>query len=473
VRAAGTLIENGTGVFELSNRVLAGWLAVGMLGTLAQAGPVQRVAAQTNASQAGQETLLAQQAIPDAPKPQTTVPTLGTVTPGQGIPATGEVTPSADKQPAAAAASSSTAPASSATPAAAEEAPIYDTPKGEASKAATLHVQVNDVNVPFTVKDGKGQLVAGLQRKDIQVLENGVFQQITRFTDDAQPLSVVLVVDQSMTFDNMERVNASLGAVQGAFAPFDEVSVINYNNGPKMVTDFTGAQSARLTQAIDISKGSGREPLLAGALSGPLSQTTVINNQNFDPNTASQRGGSGIVLNPPKEMHTLNDAIFEAAKKLSTRPVGRRRIIYVISDGKEYGSTAKYKDVVKYLQTNEIEVDGTLVGDSSLPVVGYLDRMHLPLTMQDNRLPAYASATGGNFDSEFRTHGIEASFARIVAEVRNRYTLDYVTHESLLDDKYRSLEVRVINHGNDLTIITKKGYYPSALLSRPMPTTTH
>jgi VWFA-related protein len=265
------------------------------------------------------------------------------------------------------------------------------------------------------------------------------------------------------------RLNDSLGALPDAFTRYDEIEIFTYNNGPKLVTDFTGAQSARLTQAIAISKGEGREPLLAGALSGPLSQTTVINNQNFDPNTASQRGQSGIVLNPPKEVHTLNDAILEAAKTLSKKPVERRRVIYVISDGKEYGSTAKYRDVVKYLQTNNIEVDGTLVGDSSLPVVGFLDHMHLPLTMRDNILPAYASATGGNFDAEFRTGGIEKSFAKIAAEVRNRYTVDYITHEPLIDGKYRTLEVRVIGHGNDLTILAKKGYWPSAVQSRPRP----
>ena len=37
------------------------------------------------------------------------------------------------------------------------------------------------------------------------------------FTVDAFPLSVALVIDQSMTFDNMTKVNNSLDAVQGAF----------------------------------------------------------------------------------------------------------------------------------------------------------------------------------------------------------------------------------------------------------------
>ncbi len=58
----------------------------------------------------------------------------------------------------------------------------------------------------------------------------------------------------------------------------------------------------------------------------------------------------------PKEIHTLNDAILAAAKELSSRPKERRRIIYVISDGKEAGSKATYKDVLRYLQTNNIAV---------------------------------------------------------------------------------------------------------------------
>ena len=442
-----------------------------MLGALAlaQAGPGNALAAQSTAAQTGQVSL-AQQAIPDAPKPKTTLPSLGSVTPGQGTTSTstGDETPSAGTAtPPAAPAPGAALPPSGAAHAAEEQTFFYDTPTGDAANAPTIPVQVNDVNVPFTVKDSKGQLVAGIQAKEVQVYENGVLQRITHFTDEEQPLSVALVIDQSMTYDNMQRVNTALGALPDAFTRYDEISLFKYNNGPNMVTDFTGAQSARLADAISISKGSGREPLKAGDLSGPMAQTTVINNQNFDPNTASQRGNSGIVLNPPREVHTLNDAIMAAAKALSDRPSGRRRVIYVISDGKEYGSKAKTKDVIKYLQTNQIEVDGTLVGDSSLPVVGVLDRMHLPLTMRDDVLPQYANETGGNFDAEFRTGGMETSFAKIALEVRNRYTLDFNTRLPPLDDKYRKLEVKVLRPG--LTVIAKQGYYPTPQPTRPRP----
>jgi len=187
----------------------------------------------------------------------------------------------------------------------------------------------------------------------------------------------------------------------------------------------------------------------------------------IDPNTNSTHGTSlSNTLNVPKEVHTLNDAILAAATHLSKTRPGRRRIVYVISDGKEAGSTASFKEVVKYLQTNKIAVYATLVGNSTLPVVGFLDRIHLPLTMRDNILPAYAAETGGNVDGEFRQKGIEQSFARIAEEVRTQYTVGYYTHEPFIDGKYRSIEVKVMRP--NLTVIAKKGYYPTAQDVRPM-----
>ena len=340
----------------------------------------------------------------------------------------------------------------------------------ESRDVFTFHAGVNFVEVPFTVKDHKGKLVSGLTSRDVRVYENNVLQHITDFVVDAYPLSVALVIDQSMTRDDMERVNAALGALPAAFSKYDEIAVFTYSNGPKMVTDFTAAQSDRMAQAVLISKGSGRDPILAGDLGGPTSQNTIINNQNFDPNTASNRGHSSIQINPPREVHTLNDAILKAATAVNKAPAGRRRVVYVISNGNEYGSEAKTNDVIKYMQRNNIEVDATLVGDSSLPVVGFLDKIHLPLMMRDNVLPAYTSATGGNIDAEFRTQAIEKSFARIAEEVRGRYVLGYVTHEPFIDGKYRALNVVIKGHGDDLYVIAKHGYYPSAMdAMRPQP----
>ncbi len=400
-----------------------------------------------------------QQAIPDAPKPQA-LP-IGPIAPGIGATptSTGDIPTAADGQgaPGTSLPSTPTAIGVHDDDGEAPELPAA----GEASKVFTIRgAGVNFVEVPFTVKDKKGVLVPGITWRDVRVYENGPRQRLALFTVDPFPLSVALVIDQSMTHDEMTKVNNALGALQGAFSNYDEVAVFTYNNGPQQQTEFTGGQSARLNATLERSKRQGRDALMAGSLEGPMSQTNNINNQVFDPNTAPVRNSAGLILNAPRDVHTLNDAILAAAQATTKVGPGRRRIVYVIGDGKEYGSTAKTKDVIKYLQTNKIAVYATLIGDFKIPYTGFIDRIHLPFQMRDDILPVYVGATGGQLDAEFRTPGIARSFSKIAEEVRTQYTIGYYSREPFVDGKYRKLEVKVLRP--NLTVIAKEGYYPTA-----------
>lgn len=349
-----------------------------------------------------------------------------------------------------------------------------ETPPEEIKNAEQLgtiiHTYTTFVNVPVTVKDSKGKLVAGLTWRDFKVYENGNYEPLRFFSVSAMPLSIVFVIDQSVTRDVMQRVNDSLGAIQGALTPYDEVSIFTYANGSHNWSNgFTGAQSARVPFVLSMAKASGTEEAVP-VNSGPFGGCSVTKNGFcVDPNVQQGRsvGSSTGVITIPKEIHTLNDAILAAAKELTSRPVERRRIIYVISDGKEYGSKATYKDVLRYLQRNQIAVYGTLVGDSARWGEGYLSRFHLPFTMYDNRLVSYVLQTGGSLDSERSLNGIEKSYQAIAEEARNQYTLGYYTHEPAFDGKFRSIDVRVLRPGLD--VVAKKGYYPSAEQLSPKP----
>lgn len=318
--------------------------------------------------------------------------------------------------------------------------------------------------MPVTVKDSKGQLVPGLTYRDFQLYENGVQQRITWFTVDPFPLSVAFVIDQSLPADTMAKVNDALSALQGAFAPYDEIAVYTYASHVSKATGFTGAQSDRLSVTLQRVKSPGSE-MQVPTNTGPLAEGPIINGHTVDPNTTPMHNGTyvGII---PQDVHVLNDAIFKAATDLSQRSRGRRKLIYVISDGKEHGSKISYKEAVHYLLTNQIAVYGTLVGDSATPVLGFLDKFHLPLlpTTTDNMLPRYTGATGGQLDAELSRNGIERSFAKIAEQVRDQYTLGYNSHISVLDSRFRSIDVRVLRP--NLTVIARQGFYPSATTLR-------
>ncbi len=382
------------------------------------------------------------------------------VTPGEGAAppttSTSGATAPAEGQPSAPSGQTQAAPSN--------EPPPVIPPKGEGPSVAayTMRTRINFVQVPVTVKDSHGALLPGLTYNDFQVYEDGVRQRITLFTEDAFPLSVAFVIDQNLPSDTMRKVNEALSAFQGAFAPYDEVSVYTYATHVSQATGFTGAQSDRLVATLERVKSPGRY-MEVPSNTGPMAEGPSINGHMVDPNVTPTHDGTFIGL-IPKENYVLNDAILRAATDLSQRGRGRRKIIYVISDGKNQGSTASYKEVVRYLLTNQIAVDGTLVGDSALPVYGFLDRFHIPWQMADNLLPRYAGATGGILDAELSRNAIEASFARIAGQVRNQYTLGYYSHISVLDSRFRRIEVRVLLP--NVNVVAKQGYYPTATASQ-------
>jgi VWFA-related protein len=408
-----------------------------------------------------------QSPVPDAPAPQPTKPLSdvnGPITPGLGAGNEQTAPSSTSDSPSQSAAPSSQAPA-------ATKEPVQALPPellSAADTATKLVINTTYVQVPVTVKDPKGNMVAGLTWRDFKVYENNTKEDIKIFNVDAYPLSIAFVVDQSLTSDIMAKVNNSLDAIQGALTPYDELSVFTYSNGSQNRSGgFTGAQSARAPFVLSMVKSSGTDEQVP-VNSGPLSGCPIrVNGNCADPTiqTGFSAGSANGVITIPKEIHTLNDAILAAAKELTSRPKERRRIIYVISDGKEYGSKATLKEVIRFLQTNEITVYGTLVGTSAAWGEGWVSKIHLPFTMYDNILYKYIAATGGQADSERNLNGIEKSYADIAKQARNQYTLVYASHESVYDSKYRKIDVRVDRPGLDVT--AKQGYYPSAQMSAP------
>jgi VWFA-related protein len=407
--------------------------------------------------------------VPDAPAPQATPPLSdvnGPITPGKG--ATGTPTAPSDSSNGPASPSENpNPPQQSPQPVQSTQPPpqapdsVQTTPAEEGAAAVTKFVvNVNYVEVPVTVKDSKGGLVAGLTQRDFKVYEDNVREPLSVFSVDPRALSIAFVIDQSLTSDVMAKVNDSLGAIQGALTPYDEVAVFTYNNGAKEWTGFTGAEGNRLPAVLALAKATGTDEQVP-TNSGPLAGCNIRENGNcVDPNLQPGRSaGNGDFISLPKEIHTLNDAILSAAKELSTRPKERLRIIYVVSDGKEYGSKATLRQVIRYLQTNKITLYATGVGASAVWGEGYVSRLHLPFTMYDNILFKYTYATGGDLDSERNMNGIEKSYAKVASEARTQYTLGYLSHESIYDSKYRSIEVHVDRPG--LEVIAKKGYYPS------------
>lgn len=397
---------------------------------------------------------------PDAPAPQTQP--LGDlknqVTPGKGAGA--EDQPTAG-QPASQNGAGGGAPAQEAPPPDDIQKTPPETPPPGQGPVAILRVPVNAVEVPVIVRDKHGNLVSGLPAWRFRVLEDGVQQRIWFFSTDAFPLSIAFVVDSTLPSDVMQKVNQSYTAVAEGLTPADSVAVITYaGTSPQLVSTFTAAQGTRLPAALELAKKPG-QPMGVPIVDGPFALGPTVNGLPADPTLEPQHGNSGGFLVVPKDVHPLNDAILFAAEQLANQPRGRRRVIYVVSDGRNIRSKASYKEVVEYLLAHNISVYGTEVGDSALWGIGWFDRLKLPLVQPDDLLPRYAVATGGAVQHQLSENGIQNAFVQITSTARGAYTLVYNSHQPSISGKYHNIEVRLEGlSGYDID--AKAGYYPSA-----------
>jgi VWFA-related protein len=350
--------------------------------------------------------------------------------------------------------------------------PVTTVPAGSVPKdmdtgedvGLTIKKTVNLVLVPVSVKDNDGRLVGGLLPKNFSVLENGQPQTLKFFTSDPFPLSAAVVIDTGMPDIGVKRVQETLSALQGAFSQFDEVGIYTYSSTVGRVADFTGV-GKELTMALNEVKGysgTNNGPPVTGGPLGP--QGPTINGLPV--------GAAPVnpVYTPPKQARVINDAILEAARDLSKRERARRKIIFVISDGRERGSNASYKDTLKVLLTQNIIVYAVGVDGAAIPGYEKLQKIHLP-NMGLNKLGfepigygnilwKYVGATGGGrVYPESARADIERAYADAIGDARNQYTLGYTPSNSGIGG-YRQIEVRVRGRGGNLKVYAKEGYYP-------------
>jgi len=414
--------------------------------------------------------------IPDAPSATRPVPP-----PEPPSPRPGAETPAPDTAPADEPTSSSkdnpalppselprSEPAPGQTPAPPRMPPITTVPAGSVPKDLEtqqdlfkISTSVNLVLVPVSVKDTSGKLMAGLLPKDFSVLENGQKQQLKFFTSDAFPLSAAVLFDLGMPDIGVKRVQETLPALQGAFSQFDEVSIYTYSSTVSQVADF-GSVGQRLTAVLNEIKAYSGNNNGPPVTSGPLGpQGPIINGRPIDSPVTP-------ISTPPKEARVINDAILRAARDLSKRDRGRRKIIFVISDGRERGSIASYSDTLKVLLTQNIIVYAVGVDGAALPGYSKLQKTHLPgfglgkLGFEPigygNILSKYVSATGGGrVYAESARSDIEQAYNRAIGDARNQYTLGYTPTKGGIGG-YRQIEVRV--RCPACKVYSKDGYYP-------------
>jgi VWFA-related protein len=303
------------------------------------------------------------------------------------------------------------------------------------------------VIVPVTVKDARGELVAGLQKDDFRLFSDDIEQKIAGFSSDAVPLSTVVLIDNDLPDRAVTQVQKSLEAIAGGFGPRDEVALVTYDQYPSLLFDFSTNNDQLFTQLKRLDLGSHPTAII----SDPTTAGPFINGQPVPAATGMPPHGS----KRPQNTDSLDDAIYAAGEMLSTRPRDRRKIIFLISDGSN--SKNNHHTFDETLRTL-LEADVSVYSISVTRSVPFGRSLVQHGTAELDR---YTYRTGGDMFYSSKDADLERLYSDVTEQARNEYTLTFYPQESNTGQDFHSIEVRVERPG--LNVTARSGYYRSAI----------
>jgi VWFA-related protein len=125
--------------------------------------------------------------------------------------------------------------------------------KAQAGNAEqTITLDVNRVNMLFTVSDKKGRFVTDLKKEDFEVTEEKKPQQIVEFVAESDlPLRLAVLIDTSNSIRDRFRFQqeAAVEFINSVMRPQDKAVVISFDTGPELVADLT-SNTGDLAKAV-------------------------------------------------------------------------------------------------------------------------------------------------------------------------------------------------------------------------------
>ena len=313
--------------------------------------------------------------------------------------------------------------------------PAQAPPQPEQDPRARIRTVTELVLVPVTVKDHTGATVPDLGKKDFRIFEDNVEQKIAVFSSEPFPLSVVVLLDDDLPTRTAAFVDASAGSLTGGLAPLDEAAVILFEQFPRTVIEFT-ADSDKLHERLKRLDLKHHAP---GQGSAAMTSPPRLNTAPIETGVPQ---ASRI---PSAGSKSLDDAVFAAGELLRERGRERRKIILIVSDGRNsHHNTAKYEDVLRVLLSADISVYGIGVSEAVL-------------NRGTSAIARYAHSTGGDAYYAPSRGDLENLYSRVLEQARNQYTLAYSPAGTDRTLEYHSIEVRAERRGLDL--LTRDGYF--------------
>lgn len=286
----------------------------------------------------------------------------------------------------------------------------------------TLKVNVNLVNVYFSVRDKNGY-ITNLSKDDCQIFEDKALQKTKNFTQEKNlPLTIGILLDTSGSQQNVLPMEQDAGAefLKDVLTPKDEAFLISFDINVDLLADYTNSPSElhRALQKASINTGAG-----TGSVTG----------------NSTPRGT------------LLYDAVYLAAHDKLRQEAGRK-VLVILTDGQDQGSQENIRSAIESAQKSNAIVYVILIADRGFyggfgyTGAGDMDRL--------------ARETGGRVINVGNNgKKLQEAFDQIQDELRTQYLASYTPTNMKADGTFRTLNITC---GKDTKVQARKGYYALA-----------
>jgi VWFA-related protein len=282
--------------------------------------------------------------------------------------------------------------------------PSDDTP-------ALLRVDSSLVLIPVRVTTVTGSPVAGLQKENFAVFEDGLRQNITEFARDDAPVSVGVILDTSGSMKNkMEKVEEAAAVFFQSANPEDEFFLIECGGRARLKIPFTPDWRSVYSEMLRAR---------------------------------------------PTGLTSLLDGLSLALAHIKTARNARKAIV-ILSDGGDNFSRRSLRQLKNDLVESGVQVYALGIFDANYRVKHTPEERRGPELLDEVTLE-----TGGRHFPVLKGDELASIGARMARDLRDQYILGYSPADSARDGRYHHIRLRLElkDDAGDLRTDYRQGYY--------------
>jgi Ca-activated chloride channel homolog len=295
---------------------------------------------------------------------------------------------------------------------------------------ATISVSVNLVKIPISVFDANGNLVSELRSENFRIWEDQAPQEIRSFGIDSNPVSVVLLLDTSMSGKTeLKKIKEAAMDFAEALSREDRIAIIGFDDEVYLALDWSN-DLKKVRRALGKLKPGGRTALYDAMY-------TAANDQLKD-----IEGRKAIIL--------LTDCVNNQSRygfqDASLKIVKSQASLYVVSKTEIVKEQASRERRVVMMA----DILKRMFGDNEDYVAEYFKK-------KENEMAELAEKTGGRCFFPANYNRLINTYSEVARELKSKYYLTYISNQPLQPNSYHRIAIEYLKPADKL--IYRRGYY--------------